>query len=173
MKNLIYFLFSISTITFGLNAYSNQTVSISETHQIYLDKAGPIEKRIAEIDFKWNWIVSTPSEDSIAIAQGWYVYMGAQRDQLKADLVSAKIEQLENYYQDIVDLFSSQMDVLNSKISEMKESRNQFAPNYPLIEEYKSSSHLNTEALSKWIADYSKEYSDFTIFLEKLVLNNI
>ena len=178
MRAFFYILFSISTVSFGLEIsqnvaqIQNQAELVSETRQLYLDKSGPIEKRIAEIDGKWNWIIATPSEDSIAKAQGWYEYMGAQRDQLKADLVTAKIEQLENYYQDIIDLFGSQIETLNIQIAAMKDNRLLLAPNYPAIDEYKTSTHLNSESLTYWIINAPQEYQDFTVYLEKLIINN-
>jgi len=174
MRVCFYILFSISALScFAGEISSSQDLisPISETRQIYLDKAGPIERRIAEIDFKWNWIVATPSEDSIAKAQGWYVYMGAQRDQLKSDLLGLKIEQLKNYYQDILDLHAGQESELASAISVMQQNRAALAPAYPLLNEYIPSLANEIEALSKWVIDYPQQYLDLTSYLEKLVLS--
>jgi len=165
------FLFSFSNKSEKIQSSQSEISGISKTRQLYLEKASPIERRIAEIDLKWNWIVATPSEDSIAKAQGWYVFMGAQKDQLKRDLLVFKIEQLKNYYQDILDLHAGQESEQVSAISAMEQNRATLAPAYPLLNVYIPSSDIEIETLTKWVIDYPQQYLDLTLYLEKLVLN--
>jgi hypothetical protein len=173
----ICFTLFLSVISIYLNAHvltggSSQLEEpvISETRQHYLDKAGNIEYQLKSIDIKWNWVIARPVEDSIAKAQGWYSQMEARRNQLTLDLVQAKVEQICNYYQDLTDQFGHQDEVLKSKIGSMEANRNQFAPNYPAIDEYIPQTSTSLHLLEEWIKSYPDEYSAFTNSLEKLVL---
>jgi hypothetical protein len=150
----------------------SETIVASASRQTYLEKATAIERRIGDIDLKWNWIVVTPYEDSIAKAEGWYVYMGAQREQLKSDLISVKVEQIKNYYEEISKLFETDLTSLNSKISEVKTNRLLLAPEYPSSDEFKFNATTNLDVYTKWIQDFPNQYLDFTNYLENLILSN-
>jgi len=178
MRPYLFALILITELAFASQASQSRlnnytTVNpVSETRKIYSEKTANVEYLIAGINSKWNWISSIPTEDSIATAQGWYTVMGARRDELKQELVAIKIEQLQNYYQDIKDLFGVQEDMLKTKTDEMIANRILTSPDYPVMDEYIPSTTLNIGLLSEWIINKPQQYLDFTAYLENLVLNN-
>lgn len=172
----VFFVFFISLISISLQAHASygafpdqDATPVSETRQLYLEKAGNIESQLNSIDIKWNWIVARPAEDSIAKAEGWYVKMEARKNQLKTDFIEAKTEQILDYYQDIIDLYGSNDEVLKQKMAHMKENRDQTAPDYPEIEALPMDEN-SLAMLKSWIELHPAQYTDFTDYLEKLVL---
>lgn len=156
----------------GVGLYQTGEVAVSATRQAYLDKLNNIEQQLWSIDNKWNWIVATPSEDSIAKAEGWYTYMGARRDQLKADLISIKVEQLQNYYEDILNLTSGNETLKQTTIKDMEKNRLALSPNYPLHSEYIPLSEPVILSLKTWLMTYPEQYDGFTTYLEQLVTSD-
>lgn len=153
--------------SYSLNADAVQKVSA--TRQLYLDKMSVLERQLSDIDLKWNWIVVTPEEDSIAKAQGWYIYMGERREQLRADVITVKAEQVINYYRDVLTFPVGEEIIKSTIIPELKLNRSQIAPEYPYHEEYLPLSESDHSALKTWVQGYPDQYLAFTDYLELLV----
>jgi hypothetical protein len=153
----------------GLTTTSWSQDEVSATRQVYLQNVSNINYQLQSIDNKWTWLKSDPTEDSIAIAQGWYDKQAARREQLMKDLVTFRYEQLASYYQQIIDFSNAGKLDLPATWKEINENRSLLAPSFPPTDE--TLSETESAAIVKdWIASYEKEYELFTAYLENLVL---
>ncbi|MBI3135702.1 MAG: hypothetical protein HYZ14_13585 [Bacteroidetes bacterium] len=176
MKKILFSTVFLTSLFLHLPAYSMQISinaqevnKVSATRQVYLDKMYILERQLSDIDLKWNWIVVTPEEDSIAKAQGWYEYMGARREQLKADVVRVKIEQVIGYYQDVLRFPVAEENRNTILIPELKLKRSEVAPDYPEHESYLPLSETDNSALAVWLQTFPGQYTALTDYLESLV----
>jgi hypothetical protein len=151
--------------------HTNATESqeTSATRQTYLQKIQILERQLADIDLKWNWVMSNPQEDSIAKAEGWYTFMDTRRRDLNAEVVHVKLEQLINYYNDILKFPETEQTIKIKLIPEMQINRKSTAPDYPDHADYLPATDTEVAALEKWIMDFPDQYTALTNSLESLV----
>lgn len=168
-KNLIYSLiFSLVAFTFSLDALS-QTQSTTRT--TYLENVINIERQIVAFETKIAWVVNNPAEDSIAKAEGWYDKMNNNLNNFKDQIVVFQIEQIKNYYNEILIFPMTEAEIQNSVIPEMNQKRKELAADYPIVEEFIPESDETIAVLSAWISEFPLQYESFTSYLETLVNN--
>lgn len=171
IKKLIYYvIFSLVSFTFSLEGFS-QTQSTTRTN--YLENLVNVERQIAAFETKIAWVTNDPVEDSIAKAEGWYDMMNLNLAKFENQIVLMRIEQLKDYYNNILSFPLPELDIQNSIIPEMSIMRNDIAADYPIFEEYFPTSENSITALEKWIKEFPVQYENFTAYLETLVLTHL
>lgn len=160
---MMYFVFA----SFISNAQNTSTI-----RQNYLDQVAPKEYLIAGIDLKWNWIENDPVEDSIAVSQGWYQYMGARKQELQNEIESLRAQMIFDYHVALTELLASNISLQTSVQSDISENISSQATHFPDSITYLSSDTSQVELLKEWLRNYQSEFWSYVNLLEEIITQN-